>query len=312
MKRRRRGRPAPRGLLLAAALSLAVGGCARAPERAVMELAGRRVSVEVPALWRHVNLGKRHVMQREEAQIAFEELSPAGRDAIRRAVEQARVLARDGRLPDAQAALSRVKLPGDLFPTEDRRASFFEAWSHVTGSRADAPLQEVDIAFGRLLEAVGSLPDRDSVLVEREALAVMGADERVEVASREWTRVGGRDALVFRTWSGLTHDPRGRQAILFLPDAWIGVWTEMGVPSDTAPVFEQLLRSLRFEDQGASGERTSSVWGPSRDRSPTAQPWPSGWTTIARSSSPMASASIAQVTPPSTVRSTTERPWSVQ
>ena len=312
MTTRRRRRWITAALVFAAALALLATGCSRAPERAVIELAGQRVSVEVPPLWRHVDLGKRHVLRREEAQIAFQDLSPAGRDAIRRAVEQARALARDGRLPDAQAALNRVKLPGDLFPTEERRAAFFEAWSHVTRSRGDAPFQEVDIAFGRLLEAVGSLPDRDSALVEREALTSMGADERVEVASREWTRVGGRDALVFRTWSGLTHAPRGRQAILILPDTWIGVWTEMGVPSDTAPVFEQVLRSLRFEDQGASGERTSSVWGPSRERSPTAQPWPSAWTTSARSSSPMASASMAQVAPPSTVRSTTERPWSVQ
>lgn len=301
-----------RALLPAAALLFLASGCSRAPERAVMEIAGVRVSVEVPARWRHVNLGRRHVLRREEAQIAFEELSPAGRYRIRREVESARALARGGRLADAQAALSKVKLPRDLFPTEERRAAFFEAWSQVTGSRADAPLQEVDIAFGRLLEAVGSLPDRDSAVVEREALAMMGADERVEVGSREWTQVGGREALVFRTWSGLTHDPRGRQAILFLPDTWIGVWTEMGVPTDTAPVFEQLLRSLRFEPQGAEGERTSSVWAPSRERSPTAQPCPSGWTTTARSSSPMASASIAHVTPPSTVRSTTERPWSVQ
>jgi len=312
MKPRGNGGAAAFALVLAAALPVLAGNCGRAPERAMMELAGVRISVEVPQRWRHVNLGKRHVLQREEAQIAFQELSPAGRDRIRREVERARVLARDGRLADAQSALSKVKLPGDLFPTEAQRAVFFEAWSHVTGSRTDAPLQEVDISFGRLLEAVGSLPDRDSARVEREVLAQMGADERVEVASREWMRVGGRDALVFRTWSGLTHDPRGRQAILFLPDAWIGVWTEMGVPADTAPIFEQLLRSLRFEDQGAEGARTSNVWGPSRERSPTAQPRPSGWTTSARNSSPIASASIAQVAPPSTVRSTTERPWSVQ
>ena len=312
MRARTRGGAAARALLLVAALSVLASGCSRAPERAVMELAGQRLSVEVPARWRHVNLGRRQVVKREEAQIAFQELAPAGRDAIRREVESARVLARKGRLPDAQAALLKVKLPRDLFPTEERRAAFFEAWSHVTGSRGDAPLQEVDIAFGRLLEAVGSLPDRDSAVVEREALALMGADERVEVGSREWAQVGGRDALVFRTWSGLTHDPRGRQAILFLPDTRIGVWTEMGAPSETSPVFEQLLRSLRFEDQGAEGVRTSSVWGPSRDRLPTAQPCPSEWTVTARNSSPMASASIAHVTPPSTVRSTTERPWSVQ
>ena len=312
MRVRRRDGAAVRALALAAALPVLASGCSRAPERAVMELAGVRVSVEVPARWRHVNLGRRHVLQREEAQIAFQELAPAGRNRIRREVERARATAREGRLPDAQAALSKVKLPGDLFPTEERRAAFYEAWSHVTRSPGDAPLQEVDIAFGRLLEAVGSLPDRDSALVEREALAVMGADERVEVGSRVWTQVGGRDALVFRTWSGLTHDPRGRQAILFLRDTWIGVWTEMGAPSDTSPVFEEVLRSLRFEDQGAEGERTSSVCGPSRERSPTAQPRPSGWTTSARSSSPIASASIAHVAPPSTVRSTTERPWSVQ
>lgn len=312
MKPRRAGGAAARTLLLAASLPVLAGGCARAPERAVMELAGVRMSVEVPARWRHVNLGNRHLLQREEARIAFQELSPAGRERIRREVESARALARQGRLPDAQAALSKVKRPRDLFPTEERRAAFFEAWSHVTDSRGDAPLQEVDIAFGRLLEAVGSLPDRDSAVVEREALAQMGADERVEVGSREWAQVGGRDALVFHTWSGLTHDPRGRQAILFLPGTWIGVWTEMGAPTDTAPVFEQLLRSLRFEAQGSAGERTSSVWAPSRERSPTAQPRPSGWTVSPRSSSPMASASIAHVSPPSTVRSTTERPWSVQ
>jgi hypothetical protein len=298
--------------LVLAALTVLVCNCSRAPERATMELAGVRVSVEVPARWRHVNLGRRHVLQREEARIAFQEVSPAGRDRIRREVESARVLAREGRLPDAQVALSKVKLPRDLFPTEEFRAAFFEAWSHVTQSRGDAPLQEVDIAFGRLLEAVGSLPDRDSAMVEREVLAQMGADERVEVGSREWTQVGGRDALVFHTWSGLTHDPRGRQAIVFLPGTWIGIWTDMGAPTDTAPIFEQILRSLRFEDQGAEGARTSSVWGPSRARSPTAQPRPSAWTTSARSSSPTASASIAHVTPPSTVRSTTDRPWSVQ
>lgn len=239
------GLPPRAALALAAALALVANGCAR-PERVTLDLEPLRVSVELPAGWRHVDLGRRHVLQEGEDQIAFESFGPAGREGIRRAIERARGQARAGDLPLAQAMLRRIPVGDDLFATPAHRSRFRDVWNGVSRTAATTPAPVVDAAFEALLAAVDSLPERDSLRVEREVLRAMGADDRRDVASRRLVRLDGHDARLLETWHRMTHEPRGRHLIVLEDGEVLGAWTARGAFTATAPVFDRVTRSLRF------------------------------------------------------------------
>lgn len=231
-------------------MGLALAGCA-SPPRATMEAGSFRVSAEVPAGWRHLDLGNRHLLKSAENQIAFEDFGPVTREGIAREVTRARDLARADRVKTARSVLSMIRVPDDLFATREQARAFWDDWQKIWDEGPEAPPSHFDPLFARVLANVGKLADRDTAAVERAVLRQMGADARRDVASRERIVRDGRRGTLLVTWHRMTHDWRGQHVIFIDAGSAFGVWTSQGAPAVTGPVFDRVLKSLRFEPGAA-------------------------------------------------------------
>jgi len=231
---------------VALGLAALIVGCAK-NERVTMDVGSFRVEAEVPFGWRHLDLGRRHLLQNGENQLAFEDFGPVAPEGIRREVARARELARANRLATAKSVLSMIPIPEELFATKEQRRRFRDDWSLIAEADEHTPPGSLDGAFERVLGNIALLLPRDAASIEHDVLRRMGADDRRDVASRVGVAIDGHRGTLLVTWHRMTHDFRGRHAIFVEAGSALGVWTGRGPLAVTGPPFDRVMRSLRFE-----------------------------------------------------------------
>src|SRR5690242_7875157 len=115
-------------VLIAVVLGMAPA-CARhdAPPPAAVqkefELDRHRVQLMAPGGWEVLDQGRQKRFRNGESELVFEVLGPAGPQAVRLDVEQARDLWKAGRADESQLRIRRLAVP-QLFATAAERITF--------------------------------------------------------------------------------------------------------------------------------------------------------------------------------------------
>lgn len=237
------------GALLAALLS----GCGPAAAPRAFEVGEHRGGFAVPAGWEVQDQGKALRLRSGGAEIALQDLGPAGPQGIRREVERARDLWQAGRVDEARWRLRNVPVPPDLFPSVAARDAFWSTWSGLSSDAAkDKPFEEIEPAFANVLGHVDTMPLRDLQALADAGLAALGHDQRRDVRSREATMVGGRDALVVETWNRLSHTSPQRMLFVLNDGYLLALYAALRADADSAAAFDSVRASLQFAPVGAA------------------------------------------------------------
>jgi len=232
---------------IAIALVLVAIGCGKPPERHVFTVGVHHVSTMTPVAWEVFNHGREILIRNGDHQVAMRDIGPVGPVGIRREVEAARELWRNGRDEDARWRLSTVPVPEDLFATVAARRAFWDDWSAISNAREHPSFAEVDPAFTRLLARIATLPKRTLDQLAEASLFEKDRDRRLlEIASRRHVAIDGRDVLIVDTWYKLTHGQRERAAFVLENGYLMTVRTDRGLFAVTESAFDLIVASLRF------------------------------------------------------------------
>ena len=241
----------PRALLtLALCWAAALGACSPRPVRHTFTLGAERVSVATPAGWEIVDRGSAVILRKADMELRLETIGAVGPVGIRREVESARRLWREGRGQDARWRLRTVRVPDAMFASTEQREAFWAAWSEVSNEGAD--YRTAESGFEHVLSSVAGLPPMEPDALADAWLAHDDPDRRRDVAQRRARTVDGRPAIVIDTWLRFDHTQRRRIALVFDNGYALALQTGQGAfgPGPFAPqalMVDLILRSLRFE-----------------------------------------------------------------
>jgi len=231
---------------IAIVLALIAIGCGKPPERHAFTVGVHHVSTMTPVAWEVFNHGREILIRNGDHQVAMRDIGPVGPIGIRREVEAARELWRNGRDEDARWRLRTVPVPENLFATVAERRAFWDDWSAISNAGEHASFAEVDPAFTRLLACIATLPKRTLDQLADAWMLEQDRDRRLEVAERHHIAIDGRDVLIVDTWYKLTHGQRERAAFVLENGYLMTVRTDRGRFAVTESAFDLIVASLRF------------------------------------------------------------------
>jgi hypothetical protein len=231
----------------AVAVELTVASCAATPVRHALTVGHHPISIVVPTGWQLIDRGGVIVMRSDDAEIQIEDLGPVGPLGVRREVERARELWREGRDDYARWRLRTVPVPDALFATAEQREEFWSSWSEVSHEGGAPSRAAVDAAFDRILAYTSTLEHPDVDALASAALERDDPDARRDVALRTRRIVDGHSAVVLDTWYRLSHTSRQRVVMVFDDGCLLELRTERQALARSAVALERVLGSLRFE-----------------------------------------------------------------
>jgi hypothetical protein len=176
----------------------------------------------------------------------LEDLGPANREGVRRAIEAARELWRRSRAEEGRTLLGMVPVAPELFATPEQRRAFWDAWSEARNSPADIDRVTMEDRFDRLLDAATALHELRPEEIYQAALRSLGENERRAESSRETRSAEVHDFVRIDTWERLSHQSSRHYAFALERGSLLVVRTNMGLPERAAPAFEQVWKSLRY------------------------------------------------------------------
>jgi len=247
---------------LAITLELTIASCAITPApRRSLRIGHHPISVVVPHGWQVIDRGGTVVLSAGDAQIRIDDLGPVGPLGVRREIERARELWREGRSDYARWTLRTVPVPDALFATAEQRESFWSSWSMVSHEGEAPSRAAVDAAYDEVLAKTTLLKHPDVDALASAALERDDPDAQRDVALRTRRLVDGHAAVVLDTWSRLSHTSRQRVVMVFDDGYLLQLRTERRALARSAVALERVLHSLRFEAGarvGADGSAAGS------------------------------------------------------
>jgi hypothetical protein len=219
-----------------------VSGCARGTTGPVVVRVGvHSVSFDVPRGWQHYDHGREQRLESTDGDIVISDLGPVATAGFRRVTVEARELYRRGQSEDGKEKLrglgvSRIVLEPD-------RRSLTAGVDEVLRARSD---HEIELAFESLLARISRLSPPNLEQLARNRLGAFGHGPRRDLKVEEKLRVDGREARRIVTWQRLTHDHRRHHVFIVDRGNLLVLRTDVGVDHVLEPVFDSVVRSLRF------------------------------------------------------------------
>ena len=236
------------GVLVA---GIAIAGCGSG-SRQRLEVGEHRISVVTPIGWRHLDHGRINLFVMLNAQIWLADLGPMSRAGVVGEIERARALALEGRGKDAADKLRQLQAPDELFDDIAQRQAF---WQVVSETREAALVDTFTAraAFDRLSSEAAGLAEREVEDCMSQKTWGFFDPERRAIASQRHLAVGGRDGLWVETWERLSHRDRRPLVMVLDHGRLLMIRLEPGTVGGSQGAFEQLVRTLEF-DQAPSVE----------------------------------------------------------
>jgi hypothetical protein len=249
-------------LVLAMAISIAALGCGRKsapppPPLRQFEIGAHHILLSPPVGWDVFEHGSEVLIRHGEAQLTLSDLGPVGPRGIRRELERARDLWRQGKDKDARWRLRTIPVPDEAFETKEQREAYWSAWHQVSAAPEDVRLGEVEVAFDTLLARTAALSGSDFDTTVRWGLAKIEDEKRRAVGQRRPLSIGGRQAVVLDTWERTSHGYPKRVAMVWNEGRLLSLVTDRGLFEETGPVFDSTLASLSFAATDSAAAPTS-------------------------------------------------------
>jgi len=227
--------------------SLAAGaGCGGPGLSTEFDVGHHHIRFAIPRGWQVLEEDQRLVLRHEASQIVMADLGPAGPSDIRREVEQARQMWRDGRSRDARWRMRSVWVPRHLFETESQRRTFWDAWARVSGAPEDAGFATVEESFDAILAALAEFQPRDLDALIGTELAEIDHHPLGSVFHRRTVSIGGRDGVLVDVanthGAGTTH----RIALVLNHGHVLALRTEWGDARPMNAALDEMLETLEF------------------------------------------------------------------
>lgn len=233
--------------LVVALLPALLAGCGSREAPRAFELGPHRGQLHVPSGWVVLDQGRQWRLRKGDAELVLQDLGAAGPEGIRREVERARELWREGRVDEARWRLRNVRAPRELFAAAVDREAFWAAWAAFLDDKARVvPYPEIDPAFSDVLARVDALPPPDLPALSDGGLRMLGHDQRRDVKSRQTLKVGGRDALDVETWNRLSHANPQRFLFIAHDGYLLALYTARQSDATALEAFASVRDSLHF------------------------------------------------------------------
>ena len=231
---------------LCAGIAIALPGCEKPAGPRQFAVGQHHIRFVVPEGWEARDLDGQVLLRHGASQMVLQDLGPAGPAGIRREVEQARELWREGRSRDARWRMRAAAIPSHLFETAGQRKAFWNTWAKVSGAPEDADFAVVQSAFDEVLATVATIRPRALDALVETALAELDLDRTSDVTQRRAIAIGGREGLVVDSWDRLSHARERRIALVLNQGNLLAVRTEWGDPQPMKLALDAVLASLEF------------------------------------------------------------------
>ena len=218
------------------------------PVTRTLAVGTHRVTLTLPAKWRHIDQGATHRFRRSIGSISVSDLGPVTPRGLFDTITRARSAFLDGHLEDAQAILATFDLRRTLDDEESWR-EYKNRWNTLrrAGPRNVIDAHDVDAAYADLLSGIFHLPVPTAAEVFDDALELIRHDDELrEVLSAQVRTVDGREARLVETWNRRSH--AHRQAHMFVLDKGYLLVAQMEIGKFEAlePEFAMLIDSLKL------------------------------------------------------------------
>jgi hypothetical protein len=230
---------------LCAGIAIALPGCEKLAGPRQFAVGQHHIRFVVPHGWEAQDLDGQVLLRHGASQLVLQDLAPAGPAGIRREVEQARELWRQGRSRDARWRMRAAAIPSHLFETAGQRKTFWVTWAKVSGAPEDADFAVVESAFDEVMATVAAIRPRALDALVENALAELDLD-RSDVTQRRAIAIGGREGLVVDSWDRLSHARERRIALVLNQGHLLALRTEWGDPQPMKLALDAVLATLQF------------------------------------------------------------------